>query len=149
MKRVRILLLGLLCVLLTGCADTRKALSPDEFSETLKGLDYTVLDKTDTVDYADAAYYVNTDDFEFVYINGKRRYDIEGLFVEECKNMVSIIGSEEYEKDLHSGENYAYAKFTTKDNFYYVSWIDDTYIYIKASINEREDLEYIIEKLGY
>lgn len=149
MKKIKVLLICMLTLFVSGCSKTRTALEPDEFASVLDKFDYKVLDKTDTVDYADAAYYVNANDFEFVYVNGKRKYDIEGLFVEECKNVVNVIGQEEYDKNMDSGDNYAYLSITTENRFYYVSWIDDTYIYIKAPLNKKDKLEDILAKLGY
>ncbi len=149
MKRAKLLLICVLTLLVSGCSKTRTAMEPDDFSKILSKYDYKLLDKTDTVDYADAAYIVNTDNFEFTYVNGKRKYDIEGLFVEECKNIVNMVGNKEYDKDLDSGENYAYLEIKTDETYYYVSWIDDTYIYVKAPIVREKKLKEIINELGY
>lgn len=149
MKKMKVLLICALTLLVSGCSKTRSALSPEEFSTILKDNNYKLLDKTDSIDYAEAAYLVNSEAFEFAFVNGKRKYDIEGLFIEECKNVLNDAGNKEYEKNLDSGDNYAYLKITTDEKFYYVSWIDDTYLYIKAPIGRQEELERLLDKLGY
>lgn len=149
MKKIKLLLVCTLVLLASGCSKTREAVSPEKFSNILTSHNYKLLDKTDTVDYAEAAYVVNSEAIEFAYINGKRKYDIEGLFIEECKNVLNDVGSKEYDKDLGSGDNYAYLKITTDEKFYYVSWIDDTYLYIKAPVGRQDDLEGVLKELGY
>lgn len=149
MKKLKIILMCILTLFVTGCSKTRTALSPEEFSSILKDSNYKILDRTDTIDYADAAYVVNSDAYDFAFVKGKRKYDIEGLFIEECKNVMNDASNKEYEKDLDSGDNFAYLKITTDEKFYYVSWIGDTYLYIKAPITRRDEFENLLDKLGY
>lgn len=149
MKRVKILLLCVFTVLTAGCDKTKTAIKPDNFKKVLAEFKLDLTDKTSEVDYADVAYRVDAKAFDFIFIDGKKKYDIEGLFVDECKNVIEEIGSNEYKQEIGSGTNWASLEITTEDTFYYVSWISDTYLYIKAPINRSSDMQKIVKKLGY
>lgn len=149
MKRAKILLLCFFTILTSGCDKTRSAIKPDAFQKVISEYKMNLVDKTKEIDYADVAYRIDAEAFDFVFIDGKKKYDIEGLFVDECKNVIDEIGSNEYEQKIGSGTNWAYLEITTEETFYYVSWISDTYLYIKAPINYSSEMKEIVGKLGY
>ncbi|MDE5630841.1 MAG: hypothetical protein K2G03_04880 [Bacilli bacterium] len=151
MKRTKVLILCLFTLLIAGCSDTKTTVKPDEFLSVMGEFKLDVQDQTETVDYADAIYRVNSDTYDFIYIDGKKKYDIEGLFVDQCKNVVDDIGTGigTYKQDTGSGSNWAKLEITTEDTYYYVSWIGDTYIYIKGLIADADMFRNIIKELGY
>ena len=149
MRRIKVIILCLFMMFVAGCDKTKTAVKPDDFVKTIGEFKIDLQDKTDEVDYADAIYRLNSDTYDFIYIDGKKKYDIEGLFVDQCKNVIDDIGGNTYKQDVGSGSNWAKLEITTEENYYYVSWIGDTYIYVKGNIADAEVFRKIIEKLGY
>ena len=149
MKRTKVIILCLFTMLLAGCDKTKTVVKPDEFVEIMSSFKLDIEDKTEEVDYADALYRVNSDRYDFTYIDGKKKYDIEGLFVDQCKNVIDSIGNDTYKQDIGSGSNWAKLEITTEEKYYYVSWVGDTYIYIKGLVGDAETFREIIKKLGY
>lgn len=149
MKRAKILILCLFTLMVAGCSDTKSAVKPEEFVKVIGEFKLDVQDQTDSVDYADAIYRVNSNTYDFIYIDGKKKYDIEGLFVDQCKNVIDDIGNDTYKQDIGSGSNWAKLEITTEEAYYYVSWIGDTYIYIKGLVGDADNFRDMINKLGY
>lgn len=149
MKRLKVIVLCLFTMMAAGCDNTKTVIKPEEFREVIAGFNIDIQDKTDEVDYADAIYRLESDTYDFIYIDGKKKYDIEGLFIDQCKNVIDEIGNEAHKQDTGSGSNWAKMQITTEENFYYVSWIGDTYIYVKGKMADSTVFKEIIEKLGY
>lgn len=149
MKRIKVIMLCIFTMLVAGCDKTKTAVKPNEFVEIMSSFKMNIQDKTKEVDYADALYRLDSSTYDFIYIDGKKKYDIEGLFVDQCKNVIDDIGSDTYKQDIGSGSNWAKLEITTEENYYYVSWIGDTYIYVKGLIGDAETFRKIIKELGY
>lgn len=151
MKRTKLLILCLFTILVAGCSDTKTTVKPEEFTKVMSEYKLNIQDQTESVDYADAIYRVDSNTYDFIYIDGKKKYDIEGLFVDQCKNVIDDIGTgtDTYKQDIGSGSNWAKLEITTEDTYYYVSWIGDTYIYIKGVVGDADYFREIIKKLGY
>lgn len=149
MKRVQLLILCVLMLAVFGCSKTKSAVKPEEFSKVLADFKLNLQDKTNEVDYADKVYRIDSETYDFIYIDGKKKYDIEGLFVDQCKNVLSEIGDATHKQDIGSGNNWSKLEITTEDKYYYVSWIGDTYLYIKGNLADAEMFRSIIDKLGY
>lgn len=149
MKKLRVILLCICTLMVAGCDKTKTAVRPEEFAKIIGEYKIEIQDQTSQVDYADTIYRLASDTYDFIYIDGKKKYDIEGLFVDQCKNVIDEIGSSTYKQDIGSGSNWAKLEITTEDAYYYVSWIGDTYIYVKGRIADADVFRDIIGKLGY
>ena len=149
MKKTKLLILCLFTLLLAGCSDTKSAVKPEEFTKVMSEMKLDIQDQTESVDYADAIYRIDSNTYDFIYIDGKKKYDIEGLFVDQCKNVIDDVGSDTYKQDTGSGSNWAKLEITTEERYYYVSWIGDTYIYIKGVVGDADYFRKIIKELGY
>lgn len=149
MKKSKVILLCLFTLLVAGCDKAKTAVKPNEFVDIISSFKMNIQDKTEEVDYADALYRIDSNTYDFIYIDGKKKYDIEGLFVDQCKNVIDDVGSDTYKQDIGSGSNWAKLEITTEDNYYYVSWIGDTYIYVKGLIGDATTFRKIIKELGY
>lgn len=149
MKKFKILLILLMCPFLGGCGETEKiAIDHVEFLTILNEYDYTINSYTAEYAYADAAYGIAEDDLNIFYLDGKKTNDVEGIFLDECKNAYNEAGAD-YKKKTKGDEDWLVLELKTKDKYFYLSMIEDTYIIAKGSIDKQELVEEIMDKLGY
>lgn len=148
MKKLKVIIFLIIALLCVGCTKNKVALSGSEFLDKMNDMKYKVHDYSDTIDYAISAYSLSDKDIELTYIEGKRRYDIEGLFIDECKNVLTQAG-ENAKKSTKGGEKWTSMTVTTDDAYYYVSWIERTYIYVKTDLKHKTEVENIMKELGY
>ena len=78
-------------LLLTGCSSTKEAISGDKFVEVANTFYYYPNDITSYYDYSETAKYYSDKDISMTFIVGKRAYDIEGVFLDEVKNVYEIL----------------------------------------------------------
>ena len=148
MRAYKFLLLVFSIVLLTGCSSTRKSLTGDEFYQTLTKYEYSVKDSISAYDYALSAYNAYKGDISVFFLKGKKKYDVEGIFISESQNLFTEVG-DNYQKKLGSGKNWTSLRLTTDEKLYYISWIDDSYIIIKAKKSDETNVNKLIDELGY
>ena len=89
-----------------------------------------------------------TSEFKVIYVESKNVYDIEGVFLDECKNISGSLSEKgTYKSD--SGKNWA--KFVAEDmgDYYYVVLVDNTYIYIKGKPESKERIQKFVDAIGY
>lgn len=148
MKIMKIFLIMLTCILMVGCSTKRVALDDEEFVSIMSENNYEVVDSTYNYDYAQKVYTLETDNMNIFYLKGNKKNDVENLYIDECSNVYNIL-SGQYEKEIHGGDNWTSLKVTYDDTIYYLSWIDNTYIYFKTIKANDKKLMDIIDKLGY
>lgn len=148
MKKIKILVLCLLLICTSGCSSTKDAIDKDFFVNVLTENKYTVYEATDEFDYATVALIATKNDIKFTFVEGKKRYDIEGIFIDECKNAYSAAGSD-YDSNTHGGKNWTNLTITNKTNYYFVGWIGNTYMFVEAPIEDKGKVVSIISELGY
>ena len=146
MKKIFIVLLGAL--LLTGCGESKTALADGEFSSLMTESGYKVFDDKENFAFAEHAYVVMEENLKVVFVEGKRKVDIEGIFVDQCNNVYRKV-LEGYDDVKKSGSNWSTLKITDSENYYYVSLVDDTYLYIEGSIDKERRINKIIDLLNY
>lgn len=149
MKKINIIIILLLVLVTAGCSkSTKEATTSDVFTQVLTDNNYKVSDYTQDFSFAEVALVAKKDEIEIVFVEGKKRYDIEGIFLDECNNIYSLVGTD-YEKDSNKGSNWANLELVNDTNYYYVSWIGNTYLYVRAEIDSQSKIEDIIDELGY
>lgn len=146
MKKVLIILFGVL--LLTGCGQTKTSLADGEFSSLMSESGYTVYDDKENFSFAEHAYVVLEKDLKVVFVEGKRKADIEGIFIDQCNNVYQKV-LEDYDDFKSSGSNWSTLKIKDSQNYYYVSLVDNTYLYIEGSIEKERKINKIIDLLNY
>ena len=83
-----------------------------------------------------------------MFFSLKKKYDVEGIFIDEYQNLFSEVG-ENYDKKLSSGKTWTSLMLKTDEKVYYISWISDSYIIIKAPKDKTIEVEKVIKTLGY
>lgn len=148
MKKIKIVLIVLCLVFLTSCAKTKSSITGDKFKEIIENNEYKITDVSSNYDYAISAYNAYKDEVNIFFLKGKKKYDVEGIFIDEYQNIYSQVG-EKYEKKLTSGTSWTSLKLISDDKLYYLSWVDDSYIIITSLKNKESEVDKIVKLLGY
>ena len=161
MKKFKVLLLLVLVILTTGCGSRRSATS-EQFEETFK--DYKVEDVTSSYTFAEKAYKVTgNDNMVVIYLKCKSIDVIKDIYYDEITNvtkkaaadLIANNGSdyeykeEDIEKTITKGENYTIAKYSLRDTYYRISFIEDTYVYGTIDIGQKTKLDNLMISLKY
>ena len=159
MKKTKIILLLLIFILvLTGC--TKKSSTCEKFASALKEQGYEVYDYTQGYGYANKAYQSSSDDYMALFVEGKNLKDIQGIFIDEVKNIYGLAGvktKEEQEQSedkgpipiVKGGDSWESVEVTTDNSFYYISYINDTLLYIKSNTDNEAKFRKIIDTIKY
>lgn len=146
MKKVLVLLLSIL--LLTGCGEKKSSLEEGEFYSIMTKKGYQVYDDKDNFEFVNHAYVILESDLKIVFVEGKSKVDIEGIFVDQCNNVYNKV-LEGYDDLKKSGKNWSTLSIKDSQNYYYVSLVDDTYLYIEGSLDKENKINRIIDLLKY
>lgn len=144
--RIGILIMSVL--LLVGCSNAKEDIDPATVQSILESKNYKVYDLTGTVSYASKAIYASKLTAVINYVQGIKKYDVQGIFIDECTNVYSKAGSN-YEKKTDGGENWTYLIVTTDEDYYFVGWVSDSYITITASIEQEKAMNALAKELGF
>ena len=139
MKKFKILLLIVSILLVSGCGTTKESITESEFIEIAQNQGLTTYDDSASFDYVESAYVAAIKDLKVIYIKGKKKADIEGTFIDQCNNIYKR-ALEGYKDSKKSGSNWSTLKITDSDHYYFISLIDDTYIYIEGSIEKKDKI---------
>ena len=149
MKKIKVLLLMFLTVFMVGCGSEEKTVvEPTDYLNIIQNLGYTAEDHTSSFAYSEASYLINNNNMYVLYVKGKKKYDIEGLFLDECKNVYNL-AKEGYKEKTDGSDNWVSLEVKDNEKYYYVVYVDDTYLQIKADLAQEPYAKEIIEKLGY
>lgn len=148
MKEIKVIILVLSVIILSACGTEKKSITGEEFKNTLTNLNYTVKNSLDDYDYAIAAYNASKNGVNVFFLKGKQKYDVEGIFIDEYQNLFNSIEGN-YSKKLTNGKSWTSLKLKTSDKGYYLSWVQDTYIVINYDLDHENDVNKLIESIGY
>ena len=151
MKKVKILLVGLCLLLITGCAGSVKdAISSDTFRSVAEKNDLVIADNMESydADYIKEALLATGDDLSLemiVYDTEDNAITIQDSHIKAFSNMKST--SEIVKK--YKGENYY--KYTMISNGYYLvtSRVDNTLIFTKTLLKNKDVVDSILNEIGY
>lgn len=149
MKKVKIILLVLVTILLTGCANPKMKtkITGDEFKKHLESK-YTVSSVINQVAYAKSAYQISEDGIFLFYIEGNRTKDIEGLYLDEVQNITTGLGKE-FKDEINQGDNWVTVQATNDDSYFRITKIENTFIYGNINADDQDKLDKIFKELGY
>lgn len=146
--KLKVLFVAVMIILVAGCAKDKEAITGSDFLEKAEEANYKMVDNTAAFDYAESVYSVSSKEFTMYFIDGKKSYDIKGLFLDECANIYKKM-TDEYDKTTTGGDNWTTLEIKTDKKYYYVSWVKDTYLYIEAPLAKEKELEKFVDSLGY
>ncbi len=148
MRKFKLLVIALACLFLVGCATTKEPITGDEFVERTKKAGFTAIDiKESYSTFATNAYLINSD-FKAIFIESRNVYDVEGVFLDECKN-VNFKLTQDAKIKNDSGKNWASYYATDIGQYFYVAFVDNTYLYVEGKEDNKERIESFIDSIGY
>lgn len=149
MKKIKYLIMLLaVIILLCGCGGTRNAKSPSDIQSILEKYQFEVFDSTEQVGYADKALYGIKGQVKANYVKGNKKYDIQGIFLDECKNVYNKVLND-YEKEDKGGDNWTYLVVTDSEKYYFVGWVEDSYIAIESPADQTKLMNEMVNELGF
>ena len=149
----KILLLGIfMLLLLTGCdGGVHEVKNISDFETTAKSNGFTVVNNKDSygeVSYIKEAVKATTSDIVIEMIVYDNADDAEKVLEEHIKsfNLLKSTGAAEKKQ---TGDNY-HKYFLISNNYYMVSSrIDNTLIFCKTLVTNKEDVDKVLNALGY
>lgn len=148
MKFKYVIMSLLVVVLLCGCGGTKTSKDPSEIQSILENANFDVYDTTDQVGYADTALYGVKGQVKANYVKGNKKYDIQGIFLDECKNIYNKVEAD-YKKEDNGGDNWTYLIVTDSEHYYFVGWIEDSYIAIESPADQEKLMNNLVKDLGF
>lgn len=152
MKRYFILLGLVICLILTGCGGGRKEVkSTSDFNTIASNNGFTVNDNMSTYsgnDYITEAMIATTSDITIemvIYDSMENANKVQEGQIDSFNLLKSTGASEKKDK----GENY-YKYFLISNNYYMVSSrVDNTLIFCKTLLTNKEEVDKVLDELGY
>jgi hypothetical protein len=169
----RLLLVGLMSVLLlTGC--THKPKTAEEFKKIANENGIEVYQNTVGLAYAKEAYQTNHEDYNVFFVVGKKAKVLQGVYLDEVVNIQGLAGVKpdtektttnkngelsidittksnepEIKPISKTGKNWSHVEIQGKDEYFYVSYIDDTMLYVRCKNEYKDTFKKIIDAMKY
>ena len=153
MKKRYFILLGLvICLILTGCGGGSKEVkSTSDFNTVASNNGFTVNDNMSTYsgnDYITGAMVATTSDITIemvIYDSVENANKVQEGQIDSFNLLKSTGASEKKDK----GDNY-YKYFLISNNYYMVSSrVDNTLIFCKTLLTNKEEVDKVLDELGY
>ena len=148
MNKLKVFVLVLIMFLAVGCAEKKEVIEPTDYFKAVTDLGYEVEDYTKDFDYTEANYVIQDKNFYVMYVKGKKRYDIRGLFLDECQNVYSK-AKEGYKESTDGNEEWLSLEVQDGETYYYVIYVGDTYLYIETDAFMKNKAKELVNKIGY
>jgi hypothetical protein len=162
-KLLTILFIGI--IFLTGCSKKKTSISADEFFNNADKQGIVVTDVTSLYGLAKKAYQTQPNDgkYKIIFIEGESLNDMQYMFFDEGKNIYEKAGiQDEYEtkevgqlttkaptKYIYNGKNWESLEVITDNNYYYLSFIDNTLLYMESDTENRDKMEKLKDTIKY
>lgn len=153
MKKRYFILLGLvICLILTGCGGGSKEVkSTSDFNTVASNNGFTVNDNMSTYsgnDYITEAMIATTSDITIemvIYDSMENANKVQEGQIDSFNLLKSTGASEKKDK----GDNY-YKYFLISNNYYMISSrVDNTLIFCKTLLTNKEEVDKVLDELGY
>lgn len=153
LKNISVYLLLIICLFITGCGEekTKKVATLDEFGNIASEKGFTVSDTTDSYSNADYILEAKQAIYEDITIEMIKYSDSE--YADKVqKNHIEnfdLLKSTAATAHKDKGANY-YSYSIVSNNRYMISTrVDNTLIFCKVMLNDKEIVDEILDKLGY
>lgn len=151
------LLLGLVCILsiflVVGCAATKKALTAEDFENKTKEKGLLVVDVKDQFSQYDfitkATVAVNQEEgWQIEHYELKTLSDAKSMYNKNKSDFEKAKTNKNKETNMEVG-NYSKYILETDTEFMLLTRVDETLVYIKTPIENKDKVVEIVKDLGY
>ena len=150
MKKI-VLLLVISLFLITGCG-SKTAITAEDFKGTLEQ-DYEIYNllENDQYEYLEGNYTIYFGEELLSRLDFYQLSDLEHAvyFYQENQKTVSDNQSDSVSEKEQSGDNYKKYTLETADTYYVVEYVDKTALYAEVDLEYKEELNNILDELGY
>ena len=153
MKKLFVFFLMIMCFFMTGCGEdkTKVSISTDEFSDICSNNGFTVKDNSsayEKYDYITGSKIASLNDIEIEMIQYTDSESAEKVLEGHIDSFNLLKSSGAAEKNT-KGDNY-HKYFLVSNNRYMISVrVDDTVIFCKTMLTNKDKVDELFEKLGY
>ena len=153
MKKLFVCFLMIMCLFMTGCSEdkTKVSISTDEFNNICTDNGFTVKDNSsiyEKYDYITDSKLASLDDIEIEMIQYTDSESAEKVLEGHIDSFNLLKSSGAAEKNT-KGDNY-HKYFLVSNNRYMISVrVDDTVIFCKTMLTNKDKVDNLLEKLGY
>ena len=155
MKKISLYMLCLICLVLSGCGSnkTKEATTLDKFQTVCVNNGFSYEDKlsdyqSQNIDYIEGAIRATTDDVTIEMVV----YDTpESADKTQEQHIASFMNIKSTGATAHKDKGKNYYKFTMVSNGYYMvsSRIDNTLVFSKTLLANKEKIETILNEINY
>jgi len=149
-KRVLgVVLLVSMVLVLCGCSK-KEAITADVFKSKMEDLGYKITDATGQFQgqAVESVQLALKDDYQIEFYVVPSVEQAESAYNQNKSNIKNIETSSTTMKSLEV-KNYSYYSMTSKEKYYVVSRVDNTFIYVAAKVEYKDEISDIISELGY
>ena len=144
-----VLLVVSMVLVLCGCSK-KEAITADDFKSKMEDLGYKITDATgqfkgQTVDSVQLAL---KDDYQIEFYVLPSVEQAQSAYTQNKSNIENVKASVSTNKSLEI-KNFSYYTRTTDSIYYVVSRVDNTFIYVAAKVEYKDEISDIISKFGY
>lgn len=147
-KRIKALIILVFVLLICGCGSkTKEAITSKTFINVVEEK-MEINDIGDSYSYANEAYlaYNSGNEMEILYAKGENSYEIKSVFADEVSNVLGGLQESDTIK-TSKGDNWERLEANNKDTYYYLIRIDNTYVYSKCKMADKNTLKNILKDL--
>ena len=155
MKKLTILTVFLLTFfMLAGCQTSRSAISAEEFKTKAEAAGYTVQDASSQYpdgqvdEYWIAVKLSDAIDYQIEFAVVPTAEQAKGAYEQNKADFESKKGNFTVHSTVSIG-NYSYYYLTTSARFQVISRVDNTFIYIDAEKEYKDEIENFLQSIGY
>lgn len=146
-KILMILMVGVISLgLVTGCSKTKNKITPDEFYNKVNS-DYKLKDQSNEIGYANKAYVYEDSTIYFYYYEGKRSFDMGNIYIDEVNGAATTLFN--VKEEIDKGDNYSSIKMHNEDTYIRVTYVDNTLLYGKSTMDNKKKVDDLFERCGY
>ena len=151
MKRViKLFFVFLILLSITGCAAKKKKLEPEAFKTALQEEGFKVKDATSEMiyDYIVQIYLASSTNYNIEYYE-IRNNDLAAGFYKNNVEAIEKINYDEQKAVIDEASNYSKYTIILDNKYKVVSRVDNTVIFINAPSRYKENIDIILNKIGY
>jgi len=151
MKKVALLVsIVMVLVIFTGCKTSRTPINADTFIAKAEAAGYIVQDAADerVENFLIAIKGTDSIDYQIEFIVVSTVEQAKSAYQENYNKIESKKGTSSVHSSASIG-NYSYYKLTTDGRYYVISRTENTFIYIDASAEYKNEISNFLSVIGY